>query len=207
MITAHGLIPPGALKGTRFDVLVSCPPQTQTTSLAGGRLWTTDLSVGGTDPAMRFSRKLAAAAGPLYINPFDHSTPNQRKLQLQRQAVVLSGGVAAANRPLHLILHQPSWQRSRLIADRMNERFPAAPSDRQPTASPIDDTRIRIHIPARYAGKPQQLLELTSHLFIQGAPGFAQTKPGSWVICSWPNRAGPPPSSGHGCRSAKPPCR
>ena len=176
VVVARGLVPPGATKGTRFDVLVSCLPETQTTSLDGGRLWTTDLAIGGANPSMRFSRKLAVVSGPMYINPFDGKAGDQHKHPLQRQAVVLSGGVATANRTVELVLHQPSWQRSRLIADRINERFPAAPVDRQPTAVPIDDVHIQLHIPTRYGQRPQELLELVNHLFVQRTNGFSQTK-------------------------------
>ncbi len=177
VVAVQGLIPPGATKGARFDVLVSCLPQTQTTSLEGGRLWTTDLSTNGTDPSMRFSHRLAAASGPMYINPLNQKkTLSQSKLKLRRQAVVLSGGVATADRDLALILHQPSWQRSRLIADRINERFPKSPTDRRDTAVPIDDTHIKLNIPSRYARRADRLLELISHAFIQRSPGFEQAK-------------------------------
>lgn len=176
VVAVQGLVPPGATNGMRFDVWVTCLPQTQTTSLEGGRLWSTDLSIGGTSPSMRFSRKLAVAAGPTYINPLGPDTPDEGQLTLKRQAVVLSGGVVTTSRPLDLVLNQPSWQRSRLIADRINERFPKAPSDRYHTAVATDDSRIRLHVPARYAGRSQQLLELMAHLFVQRAPGFEQAK-------------------------------
>ncbi len=174
VVVVQGLIPPGGTKGTRFDVLVSCLPQTQTTSLQGGRLWSVDLSLGGSDPSMRFSQKLGVASGPTYINPFDDRTPTQQRLDIQRQAVVLSGGVATSNREVELTLNQHSWQRSRLIADRINERFPKAPSDHLNTAIAIDDTRITINVPGRYTGRSENLLALISHLYLQGSAGFSQ---------------------------------
>jgi len=172
VVIVQGLIPPGATKGTRFDVLVSALPQTQTTSLQAGQLWTTDLARNGADTQMRFSRQLAQAAGAMYINPFDDKTPTQRQWELQRQAVVLSGGVATADRTLELILNQPSWQRSRLIADRINERFSKDPSDRYDTAVPTTDAMIKLHIPARYASRVDAFLNLISHLYLQRAPNF-----------------------------------
>ena len=71
VVAIEGFIPPGAVRGTRFDVLVSSLPQTDTTSLEGGMLWTADLAQDGTNPENRFSRKLAAASGRIYLNPFD----------------------------------------------------------------------------------------------------------------------------------------
>jgi len=172
VVVIQGLIPPGAVKGERFDVLVSCLPQTQTTNLESGRLWTADLSVNGADPSMQFRRKRATASGPMYINPFDDRTPREKQLQQQRQAVLLSGGVVTTDRQVELILNQPSWQRSRLIADSINERFPKAPTDRLDTAVPFDDLRIAIHCPARFAGRTEELLRLISHLYTQRSVQF-----------------------------------
>lgn len=172
VVVIQGLIPPGAVKGERFDVLVSCLPQTQTTNLAGGRLWTADLSIRGADPSMQFRRKLATASGPMYINPFDKKTPAEKQMQQQRQGVLLSGGIVTTDRQVELTLNQPSWQRSRLIADCINERFPKAPTDRFDTAVPFDDLRIKIHCPARFAGRTEELLRLISHLYTQRSAQF-----------------------------------
>ena len=176
VVAVQGLIPPGATKGSRFDVLMSSLPQTQTTSLEGGRLWTVDLSVGGAGSSTRFGHKLAEASGPAYINPLDRQTPQERSLQLRRQAVALSGGMATTSRKMELVLNQPSWQRSRLIADRINERFPKAPSDRRNTAVAVDDSYIRLNVPRRYRERSDELLELITHLFVQRGAGFEQTK-------------------------------
>ncbi len=176
VVVVQGLIPPGAIKGSRFDVLVSSMPQTQTTSLEGGRLWTTDLSVNGDDPAMRFTHRLATASGVMYINPFDSQTPEAQQRQLRRQAVAISGGVVTQPRKVELILNQPSWQRSRLIADRINERFPKAPTDRFETAVPINDARINLFIPSRFGGREAVLLDRINHLFVQRSALFEQAK-------------------------------
>lgn len=172
VVQVEGLIPPGASKGTRFDVWVSALPQTQTTSLEGGQLWTVDLSQGGANTNLLYSRRLAHARGPLYLNPFGNPTSDPNSSALKRQGVVLSGGVASEDRKLELILNQPSWQRSRLIADRINERYPKAPSDRRDTAVPIDDTRIELNVPARYRQSVDEFLDLINHLYTQRGSGF-----------------------------------
>lgn len=174
VVLVQGLIPPGASVGTRFDVLVTALPQTQTTSLEGGQLWTVDLSRDGADPALRFSRKLAQASGPIYSDPFERPVSPQPGPALQREAVVLSGGAVTESRELELILNQPSWQRSRAIADRINERFARAPSDRFDTAVPMTDAVIRLNIPARFAARPQELLNLINHLYVQRSANFEQ---------------------------------
>ena len=172
VVLVQGLIPPGATKGTQFDVLVSALPQTQTTSLEGGQLWTVDLSQYGADPSMRFSRNLAQAKGTLFLDPFTPQITDTADQRLVRQGVVLSGGTASVARKLELILNQASWQRSRLIADRINERFPKAPTDSRNTAVPVNDSLIELYPPARFARRVDQLLELIAHLYTQRGPNF-----------------------------------
>ncbi|MEX0777629.1 MAG: flagellar basal body P-ring protein FlgI [Phycisphaeraceae bacterium] len=171
VVKLEGLTPPGAVPGTRFDVLVTAIDR-QTTSLEGGTLYTFDLGIDGANPSMRFTRALATAQGDLYLTPMDNDTPDEKRIQLQRQAVVLSGGVVKEARIIELVLNQPSWQRSRLIADRINERIPKSPQDRFPTAEPKTDQIIRINVPRRYAGRPEKLLSLMSMIYLQQTPNF-----------------------------------
>ncbi len=182
VVAVEGFIPPGAPRGTRFDVLVSALPQTDTTSLEGGLLWMTNLSLGGANEQLKFTRKLAVARGPMYLNPFeadagpavvadDIYTPGQR------QAVVLSGGVSVDNRKIELILNQPSWIRARLIADRINERFQRDESvDRNETAVAKTNQVIEVNIPARFARHPSFLMNLIGHLFLQRGSEFEPHK-------------------------------
>lgn len=171
IVQVEGLIPPAAVRGTTFDILVTALPGTQTTSLEHGVLYTTELGVRGT--SVSFAREQARAAGPTYLHPFDESeTPEEERYELRRQVVVLSGGTVTNDRRLELVLNQPSWTRSRLIADRINERFPKAPTDREDTAVAKTDMIIRINIPARFGADPKLLLDLMSHLYIQKAPHF-----------------------------------
>lgn len=173
VVLVQGLIPPGAVRGTRFDVLVSALPGTQTTSLEAGQLWSTELSLGGSDVSMAFRTTLASAAGPLYLDPFDDRADPAARLRLEREGVILSGGVATRDRVLELVLNEPSDARTRLVADRINERFPADPeADRQDTAVAKTDTLVRLHIPRRFARDPNRFLLLVNHLYLQRAPGF-----------------------------------
>src|SRR5689334_13029274 len=43
IVQVTGLLPPGVRQGQTFDVYVSCLPNNQTTSLAGGKLWEVEL--------------------------------------------------------------------------------------------------------------------------------------------------------------------
>ncbi|MFA9477303.1 flagellar basal body P-ring protein FlgI [Phycisphaerales bacterium AB-hyl4] len=172
IVAVQGFIPAGAVRGARFDVLVSALPQTQTTSLAGGTLWTTDLSLDGTNPAVGFSRTRAEANGPIYINPFDEESDEDDQRRFLRQAMVVAGGKVTLPQQIELVLNQSSWNRSRAIADRINERFPAGPGSRQQTAVPQTAMVIHINVPRDYATRPDVLMELVAHLYIQRGPNF-----------------------------------
>ncbi len=173
VVAIEGLIPPGATRGTRFDVLVSALPATETTSLAGGRLFSTDLSLGGADPSNRYSHPLARARGSLYLNPFDADDPAEESETFRRQAIIVGGGEVTEDRLIEIVLNQPSWQRARAIEDRINERFPMAPEDRTvKTANAISNLVIRISVPRRFSNEPEQLLDLIAHLYITNAPQF-----------------------------------
>ncbi|MCX5661989.1 MAG: flagellar basal body P-ring protein FlgI [Planctomycetota bacterium] len=175
-VILEGLIPPGAVVGTRFDVLVTALPRTQTTSLDGGTLYTFNLAVDGANLDLRTYHSLAKVSGPMYLNPFESANSEERP-DLERQAVVVGGGVVTDAREIELILNTPSWQRSRLIADTINERFPHnSDIDREDVAKPITDQMIRLNVPARYAGRPDELISLINHLYIQRAPGFEAEK-------------------------------
>ena len=177
VVRIDGLIPPGARTGDRFDVLVTALPGTQTTSLQGGQLWTTDLSVNGANPQLAFSRKKAEANGPLYINPFEDATLAAQRLELDRQAVVLSGGAVADNRALAIVLHQPSVQRARLIADAITERYEHEQATGFfNTAVAKTDQIIELNVPAAFRGEPDRLLKLILHLYLQRQEGFERMK-------------------------------
>ena len=176
VVVVEGMIPPGAVKGTRFDLLVSAIPGSQTTSLEAGQLYTIDLAVNGASFDDNFVRPMAKAYGPIYVDPFAAEAAPGQRLELQRQGVILSGGTVTATRTIELMLNRPSWSRSRVIADRINERFPRDPGDRNDIAKAETDQVIQINIPARFATKPDELLRLISHLFVERTANFEPDK-------------------------------
>ncbi|MCG8509843.1 MAG: flagellar basal body P-ring protein FlgI, partial [Rhodospirillales bacterium] len=147
VVEVMGLVPAGATPGTRFDVLVNALPQTQTTSLAGGTLWTTDLSIGQPRDAVRLFDSWGKAYGPIYTNPFDEKTPQQEQLDYLRKGVIVAGGQVTRRRRIRLVLNQASWFRSRAIADRINERFPVDATEKIKTANAQTDVMIELAIP------------------------------------------------------------
>ncbi len=173
VVRVEGLIPPGATVGTTFHLLVTALENTQTTSLEGGTLWTTDLAAGGDNLSTQFRRPLAEGKGAVFISPFDDRATDEQKLEFRRQAVVLAGGVVSKDRQIELVLNQPSWARSRLIADRINERFPhQKASEFFNTAEAKTDALVRLNVPSRFANDPSKLIKLISHLYLDRASGM-----------------------------------
>lgn len=79
VVRVDGVIPPGAVRGTRFDLLVSALSQTQTTSLEGGRLYTTNLQLNGPSTRRLSAEPLATGRGPLFQNPLaDAAEPTEQ---------------------------------------------------------------------------------------------------------------------------------
>ena len=189
VVAVRGFIPPGASAGTRFDVVVSALQGTQTTSLASGRLYTTELSVNGIDPDMRYSSTLAKASGETFVSPFNRyqlgSGPNGArdgsagkeptalsKDEFVYHALVVGGGRVTESRDIQLVLNQPSWTRSRQITDRINQRFPAPPAARRKTARAKNDLLIKLNVPSEFRDQPATFLKLVQHLYTQQAPEF-----------------------------------
>ncbi len=171
VVRIDGLIPPGATPGLRFDVLVTAV-DSQTTSLAGGTLWTAELGINGANAAFKFMHEQATAYGPIYDNPYhDQPSTGEPKQFGQLQAMVVAGGKTTAPRSLELVLNQSSYTRSRGIADRINERF-GKTTDRKPLAKPMTDQLIKIHVPPRYQANPAELVDLLMHMYMQTGPGF-----------------------------------
>ena len=61
-----------AIPGTAFDLRVYADPNTGTTSLEGGRLFTTDLRPGPLMVGSRQAAIIAEGNGPIFINPFSN---------------------------------------------------------------------------------------------------------------------------------------
>lgn len=91
VVLVEATIPPGAPRGTRFDVRVVALPSTSTTSLFGGRLWTTRLMQGLAHATGPQARAIAMAHGDLFINPFVHQPQSPRRF---------IGGGASSNPPV-----------------------------------------------------------------------------------------------------------
>jgi hypothetical protein len=176
VVVVEALIPPGATPGATFDAVVTALPGTQTTSLEGGLLYTTELRFSGTSTNTPSSRPLARTYGPVFLNPFVKPEPLAfgGRSDNARVGQVLNGAVAVTEMPLALILNQPSYTRSRMIADRINGRFRQADVDKFPMAVATDNKTIVLHVLDRFKSDPQRMLDLIGRLYLNPTERFAR---------------------------------
>src|SRR5690606_36188719 len=71
IVRADGIVPPGIRVGEHFDVQVSALPQSHTASLAGGRLYQTDLAINGANELSPGNpvEVMARTQGEVFVNP------------------------------------------------------------------------------------------------------------------------------------------
>ncbi len=168
VIVVEGVMPAAAPQNTRFDVRVFAHPTSSTTSLEGGRLYTTDLlPVNRPDLGRRLlpptgSRQpaaLATAGGPLFINPFADPGSVGRDTIDRRTGLILNGGMATKDLPLKLRLITPSHARAATIQSALNTRFSQEPGQRNNTARGESDESLVITVPPSYHGTTEQFVE------------------------------------------------
>lgn len=163
VVFVHGEIGAGVLAGTSFDLQVEALPNTETTSLRGGRLYTCDLfyfrPVGGG--VVQEGKVVAKGEGPLFVNPFARqaesaSTPNLRS------AKIIGGGTSLEDRLVRLVLSTPSYVMATNIRDRINNRFGRGVK----IAVAESPSYVAIHIPEVFRERELYFLSLVRHLYV-----------------------------------------
>ena len=170
-VIVEGVIPPGAPAGYRFDLAVTIIPGTSTTSLEGGRLFSTDLRPGLPSVGRAQSHAIAKGGGPIFLNPFAEPGKLEAEGALQTTGRILNGGVVTESRPLELRVDNPSHARVRVIVDAINRNFPRQ-YGMEDTARGLNDERIRLNVPSQYREDPESFIQLILHTRIdQRFPG------------------------------------
>lgn len=161
-------IPGAAVEGTTFDVRVAALPGTDTKSLSGGRLFTTELRVLSQSPAggQVSGQVLAKAAGPLFFNPFITEKSPTRSSELQ--GAVLGGGRATQDRRIRLVLAHPSHAMAGRIQDRINSAFPAG----RRVADATSPSYVQLRVPEEFRNEPGHFLSLVRALYLTTDPMF-----------------------------------
>jgi flagellar basal body P-ring protein FlgI len=146
VVKIEGVIPAGAYKGESFDLKVTALPGTQTTSLAGGRLYTAELTLPVS------SKKIATGEGPLYLDPAD----SNNKLS----TFVLGGGRNLEDYSFTLSLRNPDYMIANAIRNKINERFEDG------TALADSESVITVKFPAAYKTRKMQFMSLIKAIHI-----------------------------------------
>jgi flagellar basal body P-ring protein FlgI len=153
VVRIYGLIPPAASKGQRFDVLVVTLEGTQTTSLAGGRLYTAELSP--YTGWQKSSRILARAQGPILTDKIEPKAPDKRS------GYVLGGGSVTDDYRITLSLLKPDYRLASRIRSRLNQRFKAQ------TADAVSAGLIYLNPPEEYKDRKDKFISLVKALYIE----------------------------------------
>lgn len=124
LVKVRGKMHAGIQKGDHFDLEVRILNRSETTSLRGGNLWTTDLKQLALMPDNRIhgGHLLATGRGAILVDP---SLDGENSRILQCRGRILGGGIANQSRPLMLVLkpeHQ-SVRNSARIQEVINRRF------------------------------------------------------------------------------------
>ena len=172
VVVVQGEIPPAATTGARFDVAVMALPGTQTKSLRGGRLYTTELHIFRkvSTTAAITGQILARASGPVFVNPFSEGESATRSNPLE--GIIIGGGEAVTDRRVRLVLLEASYQRARQIRDRINAYFPGP----RPIADAISPSFIRLQVPQKHQGDSAHFLALVRALYLSRDPKFQATR-------------------------------
>lgn len=160
VVLVQAALPVGASEGARFDVFVRALPGSSTTSLEGGRLWSTDLRLGVQMPGGPDVQPLAEAAGDVFINPFADPAKQGEDSINRTSGRILNGGVVKTDQRIVLALDNPSHARARSIVATINARFPQGKGDRKPTAWGINEELVQLHIPAAWQERPDEFLNV-----------------------------------------------
>lgn len=155
VVELYGVIPTLGAKGEAFDLRVAPMPNTQTTDLAGGRLFTTELVARDRFfDYGQYSKTLAVASGPIFVNKVKGDSGKIG------DAYILAGGKIVEDVGIRLILNESSYSTASLIRNRINERFGSR------TATAPSPMEIRLTIPPQYARQKEKFLEMVQVLYL-----------------------------------------
>lgn len=151
IVLLRAYIPPGARKGEKIDVEVFVPPGDSTTSLAGGRLLDSGLAETMIGKG-RYNLKgdeVVKVQGPVLVWP---NASGRDDVSLKKGAL-LGGGTVEIDRTFQLVLNskERSGRRTKLLAERINERFYThEDGKRVGLAKAVDDRVIDLKLAKEY---------------------------------------------------------
>ncbi len=169
VVFVHGLIRPAALAGTKFDLTIGALPNTETTSLAGGRLYTCDLRYYRQAGAgvVQEGKVIARGEGPVFLNPFAQRESSATPVDL-RTARIIGGGTNLKARRIRVVLSSPSYAMAVNVQDRISDRFGGGAR----IAVAESPSYISLKIPSLYQDRELYFLALVRHLYLSRETGF-----------------------------------
>ena len=179
IVTAY--VPPGARKGDRLDLFVNALPDSNTSSLAQGILYQTDLRIQGANPLDPRGQVnvYAYGEGRVFVNPVRavEGPASGMGLASLRSGVVIGGGRALVDRPLMLRLRQPQRVMARAIEARIRLAFPNNLNDEpKPAALAQDEALVELYRPLKFRGDWNHYAKVATHLFLNGSREFSSAK-------------------------------
>jgi flagellar basal body P-ring protein FlgI len=151
VVKVQGSIKPGTRKGKRYDIIMKPIQGSQTRSLAGGQLYTTDLMQPGR--ALAGATALGTAAGPVFIDTLGGTVDN-------RTGYVLGGGSSNMDYPMTIRLKKPDFKMSSALRNRVIQRFGSE------TATTRSEGEIALNPPVRFADSQAEFIALVKALYV-----------------------------------------
>ena len=164
VVIVEGVIPPGAIRGNKFDLRVTALPGTDVTNLEGGRLYTTDLRPGPLLIGSRQARVIAQGKGSIFINPFVEPGATSKDAVNRLVGRILDGGSVTRDLPLKLKLATSSHSRARTIQTAINSTFPRESKQPADTARGEGSDSIELTVPPSFSDKTEEFIQLIRHL-------------------------------------------
>ncbi|MHC4736438.1 MAG: flagellar basal body P-ring protein FlgI, partial [Planctomycetota bacterium] len=152
VVRVYGVMSTAVLESRHFDVQVAALPGTQTTSLEGGWLYSTELKQVGRFGLV--TRVLGMAEGAVFIDTIETSGADKRV------GYALAGGTVFGEYPIGLILRKPDYRVANIIRNRLNGRF--GPD----TAKAITASQIVLNVPAKYGKQKQRFISIVKAMYL-----------------------------------------
>jgi hypothetical protein len=177
VVEVRGMIPPLARKGTSFDLYINALPDSGTTSLAHGLLWTTELKIRGLTLNGDDSATIAKGRGPVFIPSTLEATAKGKPEEAPRAlrtGRIIAGGMVLEDRAARLQVRTKNFALTKLIERVINARFP---NEREKVADALNESVVNLRVPREFASNPMEMIDQIMHLYLKTQePGYIQTK-------------------------------
>jgi len=144
VVQLRGKMP--TVKGEKFDVEVISIEGSQTTSLEGGWLFTSELKTPGNFSFT--SKNIAVVSGAVFIDPFASEKTEPRK------GVILGGGTVLKEYPIRLLLKRPEYVVSNAIRNKLILRFG------EESAQAVSPSLVEVKLPVQYMNQKHRFIEI-----------------------------------------------